>query len=313
MSSQFSNQPTCDVCENPVFHADNSKLDDQDYTVCHAFDCKWLMSQRSTMAPFAFEHQLKSKRELILRRKRAQKAKQQHEARINAIENRQNQEILHTALENNPGLSKNNTYVLSIPSGLSRMVPLSEERIKAYSEHLKSIISQAAGYASPDDLPEDQAYDAHAKGLLIDKRLDDRPGLRTVSDKLCAMCKGGCCPSGKDHAYQTVNSMTWFMHRHPDLSQEDILSLYLSRLSSESVEGACINQTVSGCSLSRDMRADTCNMYYCDPLTAYHKELEAKGENGTVLAVQRSNTNWNRFESELGNKIIDSALIDEEK
>ena len=313
MSSQFSNQSTCEVCENPVFYAENSKLDDQDYTVCHAFDCKWLMSQRSTMAPFAFEHQLKSKRDLILRRKQAQEAKQRHEAKINAIENRQNQEILHTTLENNPGLLKNNTYVLSIPTGLSRMTPLPEERIKAYTEHLKDIIGKAAGYVSPQELPEDQSYDAHAKLLAVEKRLNGNPGLREVSDKLCSMCRGGCCAAGEDHAYITVNSMRWFMDRRPDLSQQDILNLYLSKLSPETIEDACINQTISGCTLSRELRAVTCNMYYCDPLVDFQREFEDKEKVPTVLAVQRSNTNWNRFESELGNRIIDTALTDEEK
>ena len=73
--------------------------------------------------------------------------------------------------------------------------------------------------------------------------------------------------------------------------------------------GACVNQTASGCVLPRSLRSDVCNSYYCDSLRKLHGEWEAGEVPNALLVVQRSHTNWNRFEGEGVNPVVGVRLV----
>ena len=102
------------------------------------------------------------------------------------------------------------------------------------------------------------------------------------------------------------------MDANPEYSEQDILDSYLCSLSSATIDGACINQTATGCSLSTDMRSDICNSYYCDSLKHYQNKLLDKPEPGIVLLIQRAGSNWKRFEYRDYREIVKVALLNEE-
>ncbi len=100
------------------------------------------------------------------------------------------------------------------------------------------------------------------------------------------------------------------MDSHHELTGDDILEMYLSYISSEAIiDGSCINQTPTGCTLPREIRSDICNGYYCEPLKSYQKECTEKKEIGPVLAIQRSNTNWTRFDPDTCNEVISVTVL----
>lgn len=218
--------------------------------------------------------------------------------------------LLQSVLKNNPELADKTTYLLTIPSGLTAVSPLTQERISSYTEYLRNIIRQAAQPVDDADIPNviHQTPPVTTAHIFLAK-----PALRTISDRLCSMCQGGCCPTGSNHAYLIAITIRRYKQSHPHLSDEDILNLYLSHLNLETIEGACINQTSSGCALPRDLRSDTCNEYYCDSLLRYQQIQAEKDTLDTVLAIKRSSTNPNYVDPAVRNDIIGAALMDEEK
>lgn len=90
---------------------------------------------------------------------------------------------------------------------------------------------------------------------------------------------------------------------------EEVLNRYLTRLSKTTITNSCINQTEIGCSLSRDMRSDLCNGYFCDSIVAYQKNAEFTASTSAVLAIQRANTNWNSLEPEVETNVVAKKLF----
>lgn len=109
------------------------------------------------------------------------------------------------------------TGVVAIPSASRKTAALSPSRIERYTEHLKAIIAEAVNYIDiavecPEDAgspgciepaqaklpcPENHAsYHLEALVAEKDRFLNDNPALRRVSDKLCALCRGGVLYGG---------------------------------------------------------------------------------------------------------------------
>jgi hypothetical protein len=53
------------------------------------------------------------------------------------------------------------------------------------------------------------------------------------------------------------------LRERPELCIEELVDLYVDRLPEESFEGSCVFHGPTGCTLSRDMRSDTCNLHFC--------------------------------------------------
>jgi len=312
MALQYSNHCKCEVCGCQIRYADFLLLKKQGYLVCHSFDCKTVMNQKARMTPMLFKFHLEFKKKLIEQRVEKEAAAKKYIKEVEVKESGENQKIIQLTLKKTPELDEKNVHLLTIPSGLSRLVTTSKKRIQNYTEHLNSIISQAIDFSESSEVVFGQQYDdVHENFLNVEKRLAENPKINTISDKLCSMCKGGCCAAGRDSAYLTVDTIRRYMDVNPGLSEKDILDSYLSNISLETVEDACINQTKTGCALPTEMRSDTCNGYYCDSLKSYQKEHAGKTDLGRVLAIQRSNTNWNRFNPDESHKIVNVVLLPE--
>ena len=100
------------------------------------------------------------------------------------------------------------------------------------------------------------------------------------------------------------------MDDNPELIEEDILATYISNIASETALNACVNQTKIGCALPRALRADICNSYFCGPISSYIKNMESQEALRPILAIQRSNHAWNRFDTKKLNKVTDVRVIE---
>lgn len=233
----------------------------------------------------------------------------QHRQRLaerKAREQREEDVIVRRVQEGSSEVTRQEFDVLVIPAGLSPTSALPAERIKEYTEHLRKIISEA------DDLADAVTARTHQKMRERAERGEAlfaaEPTLRAVSNRLCGMCRGGCCTAGGNAAFITSATIRRVREQMPELSDEDILQAYLSRLSTQTITDACINQTTTGCVLPTEMRSDTCNGFFCDALSDWH-ERPRQERADTVLAIQRGEPLGEHNNLDLPNHIIDVALV----
>lgn len=308
-----SQQLKCEVCDHLITFPETLLNKNTDYTVCQSFDCNRVMNNKKTMAPLMFKSHLDFNRALILKNRKKNIATKKHIETVTNREKKENRLHLNKTLITNSYLSENDIYTLTIPCGESLSSTCENKRLSDYKEHLKSIIIEAEEYTDSSEVIYDEHHDAYGKRRVVENKFIEKPQLKTISDNLCTMCKGGCCASGKEHAYLSVFSMRRFMDTNPDLTGDEIFDLYISHIKTESISGSCINQTTSGCALPRDLRSDICNGYYCDPLKKYHNNMMQLEVPKVVLAIQRSYTYWDRFKLDVCNEVINVALVDEKK
>lgn len=84
----------------------------------------------------------------------------------------------------------------------------------------------------------------------------------------CTSCRGFCCQNGNDHAYLSLSTIQRVRAARPELSDDEIVEAYISRVGERSYAGSCIYHQPTGCALPREMRSDTCNNFFCDPMRA---------------------------------------------
>ena len=265
------------------------------------------------MEPAQYQHHLNFQRKLIHQRQEKENSHKKHVADIKLNERNENLEVFNDALADTANLSKETLQLIPIPSGISTLTRLSEERKNRYVEHLKNTIQKALTYAHASEVPPDQHHDAREKLSSNEHAFEQSPALQSTCDTLCSMCKGGCCADGKEHAYISPVIIRRQMDADPELREEDLLATYTSNIASETALNACINQTNTGCALPRELRADICNSYFCGPIVTYIKNMDSQETLKPVLAIQRSNHAWNRFDTNKPNKIVDVRVIEPEK
>jgi len=302
----------CEVCSVKILYSAALVAKGLDYTVCDSPDCRSVMAKQSSMTASSFKSFLDYKKRSIHKHRERNVARRKYIAELGEREDRENNEMYRFALNVNPALSKENTHLMYVPSGRTELSIPAEKRIDDYIERLREIISEACDEAkisgSKFEFEHDDAYN---KRVAMEQKLDDNPALRIVSDKICTLCQGGCCVTGNDHAYLTVNTIRRILVETPGLLEDEILELYTSRISSESIENSCINNTASGCALPRDLRSDICNGFYCESIHAYQQETIENNSLKKIIAVKRASTYWHRLEEGIDNKIVNVVLVDE--
>lgn len=141
------------------------------------------------------------------------------------------------------------------------------------------------------------AMAAKAAGLAIDAVAADAGNTFSVGScgaalpgRLCALCGGGCCTRGADHAYLGPVTLRRVMDAQPHLTPEQVVESYLAHVGKSTQAGSCINHTGTGCSLPRALRSDICNDFCCDAL----KQVQAAPPGQVVLVVRRAQDQWRR-------------------
>jgi len=303
------NQDVCFVCGTSISFTDSLLQKQQQYKLCRDFDCRRVLRSKAELSPHLFQVQLAFQRRLMLERKEKERQKRLHREAIEQAEEEENQSILREAQAQRQELQGKGIPVLVIPTGLSEAVPVPEERSAQYRAHLEYLFDEAKQYGNVDEVPMDQHYNAHDGLQKSEQRLAQYAPLQRISDYLCGLCKGGCCSTGREHAFLSVVTVRRMLDASPGLTRDDIVQTYLQYLPQESIAGACINQTATGCALPRHLRSDVCNGFFCDPLKHFHRDWPTIDEQSEILVIRRVNTNWNRFESEGPNPVQDVVWI----
>jgi hypothetical protein len=150
---------------------------------------------------------------------------------------------------------------VQIDSPVVRLTNLPKRRIRAYQQHLYAVISAAFGSERRDANPGAPA----ARSM----RTADEADSESINGRLCAVCEGRCCSSGGDRAYINAGTIRKIRSTCPGIRPQAVFNRYMDALANRTVERSCINHTASGCGLSRDLRSDTCNTFFCDPMREF--------------------------------------------
>ncbi|WP_158681531.1 hypothetical protein [Microbulbifer pacificus] len=226
-------------------------------------------------------------------------------------EDQENQQLFDALLKTRPEFATRDIHRAVIPFGRTRIAPVTQQRLENYRAHLQKIVTAAGNFVSATEIVEDQNLHYVADSHRNQDCFHRTPELQTMSDRLCAMCRGACCSSGGDHAYLSPLILRRILDGNPQLSGDDVVAWYTSSVDMETIEGSCINQTASGCSLPRELRSDTCNAYYWDAILNYHRDSNEAGEVRKVFAIQREATFAGTIDPGTPNSVLATALVTE--
>jgi hypothetical protein len=317
----------CAVCEAALPWAMAQAAANQPWPVCAQVSCRMVVARRAAMGDALFKPYVERQARLI-RDQAAKNALLRQREQQESAENRLGFDTLQAALS--PAQADGTQQRVVLPSGPHQQVKLSRLRRKRYRLHLSNMIAKAL--AEPDGGQADfSAASSAAAGedtLAADAALREATRGTDATDAsaapavaatpahlpghLCAACGGGCCTLGGDSAYVSARTIRRFMATMPPMQAHEVLASYMNRLSARTQAGSCINHTDKGCSLSREMRSDICNVYACDEL----KAVEQAGASGqawqTILVVRRRLDNWSRKDVSRDNGIVALLTVSEE-
>ena len=151
------------------------------------------------------------------------------------------------------GAGSDGSQAVVVPLNRKALVPVSPDRVRKLRKHLveslrgERELKHTERSASPVR-PEPEGFE----GLVA----------RTA----CGLCKGWCCKGGEEHAYLDERTMARVRRARPELDARAVLRLYSECVPVAGFDGSCVFHGSAGCTLSRDLRSDVCNSYYCSDL-----------------------------------------------
>lgn len=161
-----------------------------------------------------------------------------------------------------------------VPSFINGLVPLSEERRQRFRDNIAKVIQEAWDMPA-DDLPE--------------APVTPRPEIQKFFGGACALCRGFCCRLGGDQAFFRAETVQRFRQSYPDMSQEQVIDVYMSHLQEQSLENSCVYHGERGCVLPREFRSSICNDFFCGGLWDVVGELNPASPRGFFV---QSNGTW---------------------
>lgn len=170
------------------------------------------------------------------------------------------------------GTPSDDTPIAVVPYQNEPMAPLPENQRAAFETHLRR--AAAAAFAVEDGAEVLFNYEQ--------KRAPEP----SIVDAGCAACQGFCCKrgGGDNHAFITRQSLYYIRHQNEDLTEEAMVDHFLDALPDQSVTDACVFQSDTGCTLSRDWRAGLCNTFICHDLYALHEVTGGRLDQPVVIA-----------------------------
>jgi hypothetical protein len=150
-------------------------------------------------------------------------------------------------------------FPITITPSLDRaLAPLPEARRDAFSRHIEATVAQAIA-RGPSNAP---VRDPRDEASLE----PPSPSLGVVLGAACGTCRGFCCTKGGDRAFLAVETLQRYLLAHPAHDEASVVASYVAHLPPETIDASCVFHGARGCTLTREMRSDTCNRYYCGAL-----------------------------------------------
>jgi hypothetical protein len=123
--------------------------------------------------------------------------------------------------------------------------------------------------------------------------------------RACTLCKGKCCTGGSDHAWIDVATMRRRIASNPDASTAEIIEPYMAAIGSRTYRDSCIYHGPVGCTLSRELRADICNNYFCEPVARLRCDApEAESVKAFLVVRDADGRQRGRFVVERGERQV---------
>jgi hypothetical protein len=142
--------------------------------------------------------------------------------------------------------------VVAVSTSLTALESVSTARREALCESVAKAVA-ASAEAEPDVAPTERPPPEGA------------PPSAAIA-AACATCRGYCCRRGGDSAYIDAGTVRRVRSQRPDLSPGEVVALYAEAVPQRSTERSCIFHGEHGCALARELRSDTCNDYFCQPM-----------------------------------------------
>jgi hypothetical protein len=301
----------CDICGNPLTSSDFVKQKDAEWLACTSAMCRLVIHDARKMKPPLAERHIEIFKNRLKQKREEKLARDAYTREILEKEGGENHAIFAAVTKTRSRYSPANLYTLPIPCGGEVMGKPGSEKLEGYRSNLTELISKAfAIRPGEDEQTEGEADISSGSGAETEVRASENPAYATINGQICGICKGGCCATGGNHAYIQVETILRVRRQYPDWSEEDVLQAYLSRLGPESINGSCINQTDTRCVLPVELRSDICNSFFCSGMRRLHEHMQRQGETTAILAIQRSNNNFNAFDPGFENQVLRVVLID---
>ncbi len=148
---------------------------------------------------------------------------------------------------------------------------LPKDRRAAFAGHLDAIVAEAFAAGEPPQ------PDLNRRTVAEE---DESP----LAGATCATCQGKCCfLGGANMAFLNAETIQLYRWRHPGATPGEIRAHYLSKLPDRSAEHSCVYHGARGCTLPRQVRADICNRYHCNPQTDLLRRFRAMGATSAVI------------------------------
>ncbi len=143
---------------------------------------------------------------------------------------------------------------------------ISEERIASLEFHLRELLSTL------DQVGEE-------KKIRSPNGITKQHDMGAVMEKACTLCNGWCCRQGEStHAFIQRSTLVRVLKNNSDLDEERLVALYKSYIPSVANKNSCIYHSLTGCSLSEELRADICGEFFCwnldQHIEKYHDETQ---------------------------------------
>lgn len=157
------------------------------------------------------------------------------------------------------------SFVLSvIPQNRDFVTPLPMHRRRDYEAHLRKQLAGARRRMLEGAAPSAPRVDDAPEEPLTPRRQSEL----AILGAGCGTCRGNCCRGGGNHAYQGEESMVRYLMRFPGHDDEAVMADLLQYVPSSTMSEGCVYQREDGCALPRDLRADICNLFFCEGLHA---------------------------------------------
>jgi hypothetical protein len=163
-----------------------------------------------------------------------------------------------------------------------RITELPDSRRSAFRDRLRQLIDAADAEA--------HASDAVNTAPIVEPELPDarQADVQAVQGRACALCRGNCCRSGRDHAFISVETFRGYLAEHPHSNTDEVLATYLAYIGKETFEGSCVYHQSTGCSLPRDLRSRTCNTWLCTGLMTFQDSVRGSTDPPRAFFVSTS-------------------------
>ena len=170
------------------------------------------------------------------------------------------------------GAAPGSFAVAVVPANDRSVEPLPEVRRRRFRGSLARTIRAAfvSDALPPEPTPDEGPGD---------------PSEGRVLEKACAACRGHCCTLGGDTAWITPETILRVLRDRRESRRGELLRRYAGHLPARSYPDSCVYHGETGCTLPRDLRAETCNDYYCPDAHALREARRRLGLRPLVLVA----------------------------